>query len=380
MTAPFVAIVADVHVGNHRVFGGDMEGGLNTRAREVLHTLRAALRKAKEDGAAAFVVAGDLFDDCRPSPQLIAATGEALLSVAPLPIYLLLGNHDAHSDEDGDNALVPLALMPHVSVVERAEVLAFGPTGLVLVPWRAGPAREWVAEALRDATGGGRNVVVSHFGIVDDATPIFLRDSSGALSLAELREIMDVEGTFAWWSGDWHPRAVHREPDGRVIGQVGALVPTGFDNPGSPYGSLVYQPLTPGETHELHELPGPRFLTLDYSRATEAPTEVEVQTALACGLGRDLFVRGRALRDHLHVLRLALAEARGAGLVADFELVAVSAQESREAAREGAEKARSAETLDEAADAYLRGMQLDDETLRDDVVMTVRRYLAAGGA
>lgn len=382
MKGPFLAIVADVHMGNHRVFGGDVERGLNQRAWAVADALRMAVDKARDDGASALVIAGDVFDDCRPHPQMLAVVGGILRGASPLTVYVLRGNHDTHSDEDGDHALGPLQLVGNVVVVESPQTLTLDGekrTGVVLLPWMPGNAREWVREAAQNKIGGGQAVVVSHFGIVDADTPAFLRDSSGALSVEELREIMQLEGVFAWWSGDWHERKVHVEPDGSVIGQVGALVPTGFDNPGTPYGSLIYQPLTPGQAHEVHEIPGPRFLTLDYSRAEQAPMDVELHTALACGLGRDLHVRVRGLREHLPALRLELASARSNGLVRDFELVAVAAQESREAAREGAEKARSAETLDEAAGAFLKGMALEDEALREEVTTTVRRYLAAGG-
>lgn len=70
----------------------------------------------------------------------------------------------------------------------------------------------------------------------DSETPDFL--SHGALPVDTAFALCSEYNACAWLSGDWHSRKVW-ERGGVTVAQVGALCPTGFDNPGlTGYGSV----------------------------------------------------------------------------------------------------------------------------------------------
>lgn len=323
-----VGFVADVHLGNHAVMGGARDAGVNARARGILDVLRAAVDAAEGLGCSALVVAGDLFDDDHPCPQLLAEAAEVLTAWRAMPVVLLVGNHDQRSTAPGDHALGPLAHTPGVRVVDAPALVCVqgrGPQGggvsgdprmvyLVCVPYRREPAAEVIASGVA-ATLRGTGLdpriplaVVAHAGIIDGATPPWLRDAHDALPAEALAAILAgttregvvdgvrrplPRGPRLAVVGNWHGHAAwgmppedyavtpHSPavpaplPSGVALVQCGALVPTGFDNPGGAgrYGGLIvwdapwYAPAqdapttTPGMVYRV-ELPGPRFHTL----------------------------------------------------------------------------------------------------------------------
>lgn len=317
-----IAFVADVHVGNHGVMGGPRVVGVNRRAAETLAILRAAYDRAVELGASAFVVAGDLFDVDDPEPQLLAEVADIL--AGPIPTVLLVGNHDQHTNAPGDHALGPLAAVPGIRVVDRPEAVVVyprnpppgqprtvrpGATGAVLlcVPFVNARAATVITDALaelaaRPGLHAARVCVVAHAGGIDDATPVFLRDAHDALPVERLNIILDTATrppAALAVLGNWHqhrawafhadaagaPYGTAEAPHANVVVQCGALVPTGFDNPGAApglYGSLIVWD-TPADgappeadadtTPRVYriEIAGPRFVTLTLRRADVGP-------------------------------------------------------------------------------------------------------------
>src|SRR5258706_539249 len=143
------AVIADLHLGNHKYLGKDLRNGLNQRARWILSALSGAIQLAKDQKCASIVIAGDLFDTSSPSPALIAAVMDAIRirNSAQPHVDLLLGNHDMHSGEE--NALMPFVgyngLFTDVYIdpthVRRAD---HGKSnGILMAPFCVGPASDW---------------------------------------------------------------------------------------------------------------------------------------------------------------------------------------------------------------------------------------------
>lgn len=253
---PRIAVIADVHLGNHGVFGGARTAGLNRRAQIVADTLdravTAALGPLRCDQ---LVVAGDLFDTTTPAPALIARAQEALRRI---PSVVLVGNHDQTSTAPGDHALGPL--VPVATVVDQPTLLP----GLALVPFRRPsqdePTRLWVPKVLAGLGDVSGRLLVLHTGLSDGDTPVYLADSAGAYPVADLVATCAELGIPVAVAGDWHRQRAW-SASGVQVAQVGALVPTGFDEHGlDGFGGLVVWDSDAG-TLETHQIPGLRFVT-----------------------------------------------------------------------------------------------------------------------
>lgn len=386
--SPRVAFVADPHIGNHRRHATPGPCGVNSRARLALDALAAAARNARAWNCP-LVVLGDLFDRANTDPRLIAATMEAL-ALAPRAV-VLLGNHDAVSAAEGDNALAPLRHTRSVDVVDRPRPVWLESTGvgpeLWLIPWRPGAAKEWLpgavaaveemarATRLRASPEPPPVLLGLHLGIEDEKTPEFLRGAEDSISASVVCDLMARHGVRAAFAGNWHDRRrwefITPEGGERVVLQVGALSPTGWSNPGvQGYGGLAWWD---GERVGCDTLGGPRFLT--------ARTAEEFQEAVALGRARlPVFVRWVVEVEDLPAAREAIDEAMAEGHLAGGEAV-VDAAEVVATARTAATAARTAPTLEEALRRYTSAMELPPGVEAEAVLSRSRRYLGlAGGA
>lgn len=316
-----VSFVADVHVGNHLRYAGPVVCSINSRCRLVLGVLNLAAKAAYEKGP--LIVAGDLTDSDMPEAPILAALQEtfarAQLSEATSfgenrpRTYLLSGNHDSHSDEVGDSALAPLAAEGLVAVVYEPTIQRFGSPkdgiiDVVMMPYRSGSTRKWLPEEVDRVMSNykppkgsaGVRVLCMHAGLVTVSTPPYLKDSHDALEVSQVETIMERHGFEYCLSGNWHHRVRFDKPAGTIL-QIGALVPTGFDNPGlSGYGSLITISNTASDTHHLflQELPGPRFVKV------KSKTELENTVHMATDRGHKLIIE-----YEVHSSEVAAAEA-----------------------------------------------------------------------
>jgi hypothetical protein len=367
-----VYVIADVHLANHKRHGGQVVAGLNDRCRAVLATLTVAAAKARA-ARAPLLVLGDLFDSARPEPQVIAAAQQALKGVE---CYCLTGNHEAVSTAPGDHSLAPLHGFDMIEVVEQSTVQTVQDVDVVFVPHRPGKASEWlragVEEAVDRARRGGYGlgrrpaVLAAHLGIRDSGTPPWLRDSPGSVDVKELAGLCREHGIAAALAGDWHDRRCW-VVDGIEIMQVGALAPTGFDNPGMDgYGTLAsFDPAKPsGGLIDFEVLPGPRFIKL---RAGD-----DVPPARGCRL----YVQVTAPPEHAAACEEHVRAAVESGEFAAAEVVPDSAA-AETAAREAAQASRSEETLDGALSAFVGRLDLPVGQ-GGRVLERCRRYLARG--
>lgn len=367
-----IAFIADVHLANHRRHGGSVEAGVNRRCRQILDVLNAAADRAVKEECDALVVAGDLYDNVKPEPQIVKEAQDALERHQNFATIVLSGNHDIESASPGDHALGPLE--PVCYVYDQPASCTVGDGELWLVPYKTGVAADWLPKALsslaeaqgtrqRGSPASRARVLVLHLGLTDSDTPPWLKDAPDAVPAEFLRDLCakyDIQAAFA---GHWHPHRVWSGPP--FVCQIGALCPTGFRDLGLDYGTLAIW--DSGKGFERIALPGPRFLkdpsTLEVHKAARAGNRLYLQLTAFDSEGR---------QEHEKVLRAY----EGPGAIVAGEVV-MDDVEATTAARSAAYAARSAETLDEALDGFVREMELDEALVeRKDVLERSKRYLA----
>jgi hypothetical protein len=269
---PKYAVVADVHIWNHKRHGGALVRGVNLRAQLCLDVLREAVRVANSEQAR-LIVAGDLVDSAGPiQPQLAAAIRQTLVQ-AWQGCRIIPGNHDMTADNDTSLEIY--------ETVGRNILTAQGVNFCDQKPDICTMSFDcdMFHDTIRDV-----GLLVGHFGVYDDTFPPYLRSSKGAKHVDVLFAYMKERNIRCMMLGDWHGRRTWQR-DGMTVMQVGALCPTGWDNLGGlGYGTVA---LWDTETQELtwRELPGPRFCTVR-SAEEEAQTIEEANRR-----GHKLFLR-----------------------------------------------------------------------------------------
>lgn len=369
-----VAICADVHVGNHQVLGGRYEAGLNERCLEVLRALGLAVAEANRQGAHDFVVAGDLFDTARPSPQMVAAVMRVLLAFGGR-VHLLRGNHDMVSEQPDDSALAPFRNLARVTVWERPGWFALPDGGVVgMVPFQSGEAASWLPAAVQaafedlDVKANLPRALVLHLGLRTSAhrqAGPWMKDAHDAVDVELLGELCCRHGVQDAFAGNWH--GLYEEENfytaQRVVvrlHQVSALAPTGWDNPGSePYGWVHLWP--PASRVQVG---GPRFL---HRVPAEPPQN-----------GERVFVRLQAKPSELDAVRLLGEQAVADQKIAAFT-VEILDQEARDVARQKVELATGGGLIDKALAEHVAGLPDHTDLERAAVLATARRFIAAAG-
>lgn len=341
-----LAIVADLHIGNHRVQGGAYECGVNERCQATIDVLERALEIAAEEGCEEFIVAGDLFDTAKPPAQLIApvmALFNWAVSAKSMTIRLLVGNHDQSSADPRDNALMAFAYAGLADVISIPTETG----GVLYVPFRAGNMLEWVEECIE-----GRNprIIVAHHGIIKHDTPPWLAESQGAVHLEKVKELMARCGAQAYFSGDWH-EWFQCCTDDYFIAQIGALCPTGYDNPGDEYGNLLV--VDTGEpTHvRMREVPGPRFHKVEDQYDAARLLDKNPSNYVRCVTGGS--VKEELVSDHGRRFTVQKPKAKPAELRASY----------------------TGTSINQAVEAYVKTLELEDAQ-RGRVLDGCRKYIA----
>lgn len=382
-----VAFVADVHLANHRRFGGLAESGINRRARLVLGTLEAAGRMATDAGCSLFLVLGDLFDTERPTPQLVAAAQAAL---PRMRCVVLAGNHDVASSAPGDHALGPLA--PVAEVVDSPRILVHEDCALALVPYLPGSADELVPTALAQLLARRRprlpTLLGFHAGIRDKETPVFLEGAQDSIEVGRLYEAMVECRVWSAAAGNWHDRrrwdfdALDDRARAEVVVQilqVGTLCPTGFDNAlglaqlalgEDPYGWLGIWDSATGELSSL-QVPGPRFFVAD---GLDELRELVDSCSGRIEWPGPSFLLVRVAPDEAQAARGVIEGlvVRGVFEAGDFE---IDRQSRREQAASAAQAARRSETLVEALAAFVKRAPFEGSVDRMRVLARAKNYL-----
>lgn len=368
-----ITFVADCHIGNPKTFPGPTHAGINGRGEMLLKAL-TCVRECAEDS---LVVLGDLFDLSNPSPILISRTAAALGSGGAYGHnFVLVGNHDMSSTARGHNACAPLRHIRNITVCDDPS--SFANPSMLLIPYEPGPAVEWLPKRINqevEAHGVPRAVCV-HLGISDDHTSEFLQRAEDSIPAAELFRVMRVHGIKHAFAGNWHEHKRWQDGDYSIT-QVGAMVPTGFNNPGPRYGGYVTWDTDTDEITETR-LPGPRFAILDDTAAKMMSVAYPKEfTAWARGEGYKpedtvfLHVNTRPSReaqwrDSL-IPDLVDAGAIWAGRVrVDRKMVDAAVSEA-------ASSATSEEHFEDAIAAYVEDMEVPKGVSKSRVMSLVRK-------
>lgn len=358
-----IAIVADVHVANHQKHGGPVNAGINRRCQQTLNVLQAAMSRAKAEACDLFLVAGDLFDSTKPDPRIVAAVQRILEQMQSVAV---VGNHEQVSDGKGDHALGPLSPVA-VVIDEPCELGAFSPAlddiKICAIPFLPGKAELMLPDlALEYAEDA--DLLIMHYGISAGDEPSYLQDGDDAVSVETLRNLQSRLGIKHILSGHWHGfRELNQSPS---IAQIGALVPTGWNNPGlEGYGSMIiWDSEEPYLTHI--ELPGPRFLQVRGDQAMALNDLEDFQVYLQ--------YRTTNTNEFLNAQDL-IREQIGAGEVVAGEVIMDQAI-AQEAAREAASAVTNLGTFEEALDAFVGKMQLQPGVESEELKAMVKGYLA----
>jgi hypothetical protein len=371
-----IAFVADVHLGCPKVLAGPVGGTppMSRRAREVQLALESAVRIANGQQCDRLVVLGDLFDTSRPGPVTIAGAQWALRQHESI---LLLGNHELEAD--CDHALLPLE--PVAKLVDHPLVVSVHGVDLLMVPFRPGPAGPWIVECVQRLANKRRRfqVLCIHAGIRHPGTPAWLADSKDSIGVDSLRELMQLWNIKFVMAGNWHEAASFQGPTGytRAIVQVGALCPTGFDNPGLglEYGHVEI--VADDGTIESHWVCTPRFVTRSGLAAIDEMQDLldaESTSGLVGHAG--LYGRLRVPPRQLEAASSAIRHWVGSGLLIDGEAVPeVQGVGVDQAARDAAAAVLGAAGPREQLVAHVAAMELPDGVDRADVEARALRYL-----
>lgn len=268
-----IGTLADIHLGNHQVLHGPIVAGLNRRCRLTLQCLRCAVERANDERCSHLIIAGDLFDDDCPSPQLIAAAIDVLREFSG-KVIIMLGNHDQSSTQVDDHALAPLSRAGFTVITTPAvEYLESGALPLLLIPFRpvalmAGYLVETRESFPRDM---GLSALIGHCGIYDQTFPDYLKGKS-AVSIEVVETLAEKYQIATSMFGDYHTHKRWRRGARETI-QIGALCPADFGNK-APFGGLL---VLDTETNEVvqHEIPGPRFVNMTWTGRGEEPLDIE---------------------------------------------------------------------------------------------------------
>lgn len=139
-------------------------GTLGPRLRAArLGTLRRALALARAEQVDGFLIAGDLFEDHGVEAAAVQEVHQLLAEAAPLPIYILPGNHDPAAGAGAIWHRAPFAqLPPHVRLFLEPAAVPLGEGVLLAAPLRQkkSPQDPSVAlVAMRAAVPSGQIVV-----------------------------------------------------------------------------------------------------------------------------------------------------------------------------------------------------------------------------
>jgi hypothetical protein len=338
---------ADLHVGNHRVLGGPFQAGINKRCRDLLGVYSAVLHAADDADADLFSL-GDLIDTTHPPPQVLTALQKAHWSVPGVRAHLMMGNHERVSATMHDDSLSPLGSeLPHARVYREPTRVTSGSLRVGLVPFDSGPASSWLEDAVAEVMRSGPvDVLCLHLGLRDASfTAPWAQAADDAVDVDLLDRICGAHGIRLVLAGNWHTHRVFQGQHATMV-QLGALAPTGFDNPGlEGYGlAALVRRGAAGPELSFISIRGPRFLQL---RASDDLSVLASEDGLVYGSVAATPAELADVRQRIDHLRVG-SQAR----------VVVDKVETAKQAQQAGAYARQAESLEQAVMLYMRPLQL----------------------
>jgi hypothetical protein len=248
-------------------------------------------------------------------------------------------------------------------------------TTMIVVPFQVGPAREWlpgvVAQEVKKLTRikSDCTSLLLHMGIADESTPPFLRGASDSITADELLVIMREHNITFAFAGNWHePREWLFDP--QTITQLGALVPTGFDNPGTDYGRVMILDTDQHSIKEVRLAGGPRFFNEVFEDLDLERFEEEMESFAT-------YLRVTARPKHVKLAQAALGEMQKRGALVAFEVLPDKELASA-TAKSTARATRNTVSVEEAVATYVKKTVLPEGADRGAVLELVKGYLAQG--
>lgn len=365
---------ADVHIGNHKQFAKSVPGlpEINSRC---LTTIEAYVHflKMSERVACRPVVVGDLYDTDKPSPMLYKVLIDSMPTGArPLVIK---GNHDSTSTFRHHNAL-GIAESGIVDTIPTIYRRFDGKIEMWCVPFQAGPAKTWLPEVLdhlaQESKADPLNVdrlLCVHLGIQDDYTSVHMRGHNDSITVSQLKKLASKHKISKIIAGNWHDHKEWRVPivgnkKGLHIVQLGALVPTGFNNPGKDsYGGMYIHSFN-DESYWM-ELPSIRFV--------KASSTKNIPKVVGDYVGK-CYVQVTVPPSEYNEAMALCNEMKDDGYIIDFKLV--TNKKSLEAkSKQSINATKSADTLEKALDNFVKTMPLDSSVDRNSVLNKAKGYL-----
>lgn len=371
-----IAFIGDVHLANHRYQGGELKAGLNARFRTTLRAVEEALGWAESQGCTDVVILGDVFDTPKPLPQQLAALRVVLASFSGA-VHVLVGNHDRVSSEEGDHGLGPLSL-DGVFVYDKPSFIGDSTVQVLLCPFNDRPVKEWLPSLLKDTkwgyfNGQAQRLVCGHFGLWDRqhaASQPWLTNANDAIDVETVVPMLAAHQVKHLYVGNYHTH-FRWEKDGVTLHQVGALQPTGFDNPGFAYGVVE---TWPNDAHTV--VTGPRFVVVGSgAELAKASTRADEE---GCWIHADWRVAPEAYAETVEAVAM-LQEGEhpidGGPILRGTVEVHVDRKYSKLRAAQAAGAARSSDTLIEAVHAFVEKHPMAPHVSRENVLEHVRRFL-----
>jgi exonuclease SbcD len=137
-----VIILGDPHLGKSSVLGRvGLGSNLNSRLVDQSNLLDWTLEQAVDHQANTIIITGDIFDEPKPLPSVIALFLSWLKAcqMHGVQVHLIMGNHDAL--RSGNHTISPLdvineANLEHVAVYKDINTIFLDQTAFTLIPFR----------------------------------------------------------------------------------------------------------------------------------------------------------------------------------------------------------------------------------------------------
>lgn len=249
-----VILFSDLHAHPFAQFARVLPGGRNSRLQDALDALARVRDAGRRSAAVAAVFGGDLFHTMsRLDVATLNAVFAGIAAFAPLPVFLLVGNHD-QADRSGTHSLEVFRALPHVVVMDEPgwHTHAAAPgLGVFAVPYRddANEVRRRLASI--PMVEHSHRLLLLHTGFDGARTgPHEYRMS------AELASCDVPDGFDFVFSGHYHlPQWID---EARRIAYIGATTHQTWGDANQPRGYVLAD--LGARTLERHETGAPRFL------------------------------------------------------------------------------------------------------------------------
>ncbi len=299
---------------------------------DTIRCLDFVARLASDEHVELMLIPGDVFDRAS-TPRERAVFADWLRTSIDCDVVICRGNHDRPAD------LVPFALHPNVTVLERPEIIEAAGVNVIVLPW---PERAQLAEigltgenGLQAAQAALGDLVRSMVAMADRRAPLVIMGHlavAGAVASSgqpligrEIEAVLgDLEDLGAAYIALNHIHK-HQEPSDRIV-YAGSLTRQDFGEEAEPKGVVLVHIDDEDTSWRFVQVPARRWLTIEAH--VKAPGEVCEDMAGELGLPdiSDANVRYRYhcradeahLFDHAEIER-RFAEAHTLKIVAQID-------------------------------------------------------------